>query len=128
MMTNATYIDLLNKPACTLTALEQYFVNKYCDENREKVEAMFLDSHPGTRALPEHPQEQTIEKPAKKMARGIKGLADELGVCAATAQKIKNSGVIDKAISQQGRVILIDMDKAMQLMSADPWARKQVRR
>lgn len=51
-----------------------------------------------------------------KLAYGIKGLAQSLGCSQATAQRIKSSGRLDKAISQDGRVIVVDVELALELM------------
>lgn len=47
---------------------------------------------------------------------GIDGLANFLGTSRSTAQRIKNSGIIEEAIVQRGRTIIIDGDMAMRLM------------
>ena len=54
--------------------------------------------------------------PKKKYEYGIKGLAKILGCSRAKASKIKNSGVIDEAIFQNGKIIVIDIEKALQLL------------
>ena len=46
---------------------------------------------------------------------GLEGIASIFGVSISTAKRIKASGIIDKAISQHGRVILTDVDKALEL-------------
>lgn len=50
-------------------------------------------------------------------AHGIKGLADFLGCGKTKAQAVKNSGVIDDAIVQNGRKIIIDKNKAFELLN-----------
>lgn len=47
---------------------------------------------------------------------GLAGLAKLLGVCKATASSIKRSGILDPAISQHGKVIVVDADLALELM------------
>ncbi len=65
--------------------------------------------------------EQTVQnklqvgKEENEIVEGLAGLAKILGVSIATAQKIKNSGILDKAIGQVGRKILIDKKKAIEL-------------
>lgn len=49
---------------------------------------------------------------------GIKGLCDLLQCSKATAHRIKNSGVIKDAITQNGRKIVIDAQKALDLIHA----------
>ena len=46
---------------------------------------------------------------------GLEGIASIFGVSISTAKRIKASGIIDKAISQHGRVIVTDVDKALEL-------------
>lgn len=53
----------------------------------------------------------------KKLAYGIKGIAETFGCSIPTANRIKKGGVIDKAISQVGRKIVLDVDLALELAS-----------
>lgn len=53
----------------------------------------------------------------KKYEYGIKGLAKILGCSRAKASKIKNSGVINEAIFQNGKIIIIDIEKALRLLN-----------
>ena len=46
---------------------------------------------------------------------GLESIASTFGVSISTAKRIKASGIIDKAISQHGRVIVTDVDKALEL-------------
>ena len=55
--------------------------------------------------------------PKKKYEYGIKGLAKILGCSRAKASKIKNSGIIDEAIFQNGKIIVIDIEKALELLN-----------
>ena len=54
------------------------------------------------------------EKP-KHLVYGIKGIADTFGCSIPTANRIKRSGIIDGAITQVGRKIVIDADLALEL-------------
>ena len=54
------------------------------------------------------------EKP-KRLVFGIKGIADTFGCSIPTANRIKRSGIIDGAITQVGRKIVIDADLALEL-------------
>ena len=56
-----------------------------------------------------------LDKPDRKLAYGIKGIAETFGCSIPTANRIKKSGIIDKAISQLGRKIVIDVDLALEL-------------
>ena len=62
----------------------------------------------------EMPKHEVIQS-ERKLAYGIKGISDIFGCSTATAQRIKNTGRIDKAISQVGRKIVIDCEKAIEL-------------
>ena len=50
-------------------------------------------------------------------ATGISGLAKALGVSYSTAKRLKASGVLDKAITQTGKVIITDVTLARQLLT-----------
>ena len=52
----------------------------------------------------------------KKYVQGINGIANLFGCSKSTAQRIKNSGVINDAITQVQRKILVDADLALQLV------------
>lgn len=51
----------------------------------------------------------------RKYVYGLKGLAKLLGVSVSKAYNVKRSGVIDAAISQNGRSIITDADMAVRL-------------
>lgn len=65
----------------------------------------------------ENTQQQPIRLPDRRYVYGIFGLATLLGCSKPTAQRIKNSGKIDAAISQEGRKIIVDADKVLELLS-----------
>ncbi len=54
--------------------------------------------------------------PQKRLVYGIAGIAQIFNCSMTTANRIKKSGKIDKAISQHGRMIVIDVDLALELM------------
>lgn len=60
----------------------------------------------------------------REFATGVKGLAKALGVSYSTAKRLKASGVIDKAISQTGKVIITDVALARELLSGATHGRK----
>ena len=60
-------------------------------------------------------ENKTEITPPKHLAYGIRGIADTFGCSIPTANRIKKSGVIDDAISQTGRKIVVDVDKALAL-------------
>ncbi len=64
------------------------------------------------------PKEETINKDytGNKYIYGLKGIRDEFNVCHATAQKYKD-GILKDAIIQNGRKIIVDVEKARELFS-----------
>lgn len=54
---------------------------------------------------------------APETVSGIAGIAQIFGVSESTAKRIKASGIINKAISQSGRVIVTDVKLARELYS-----------
>lgn len=60
-------------------------------------------------------QKEIIYKEEKKYAYGLRGLAYILGCSRTHAVKVKNSGILDEAIVQNGRKIIIDVDLAIKL-------------
>lgn len=51
----------------------------------------------------------------KKFVYGLRGLASLFGCSIPTANRIKQSGKIDKAITQIGRKIIVDAELALEL-------------
>lgn len=62
----------------------------------------------------EEPDEQVQQ--IDKYSYGLSGLAALLRCSKTTAWKIKGSGKIDKAIRQVGRKIIVDNEKALELL------------
>lgn len=58
---------------------------------------------------------QPTEPGLPRFVYGIKGIAQIFGVSERQARYIKSSGVISKAIKQQGRTIITDANLALQL-------------
>ena len=56
-------------------------------------------------------------KVKKHYVYGLAGLCNLLGCSTATASRIKKSGVIDAAISQVGKIIVVDADLAIDLIN-----------
>lgn len=65
-------------------------------------------------------KEQTVQvnntDTERKLVYGIAGIARLFNCSMTTANRIKASGRIDKAISQHGRTIIVDADLALELM------------
>lgn len=60
----------------------------------------------------EHAPEQE-----RRLVYGIVGIAQIFNCSIATANRIKKSGKINKAISQRGRLIVVDANKALELFN-----------
>ena len=54
--------------------------------------------------------------PARRYVYGIKGIMQLFGVSNVTAQRYKR-GIIREAVSQNGRIIVVDADLALQLFN-----------
>ena len=67
--------------------------------------------------------ESASNKPKQEVSKerryeyGIAGIARIFNCSISTANRIKASGKIDKAISQRGRLIVIDAEKAIELFN-----------
>ena len=55
--------------------------------------------------------------PEIKYEYGLKGLAKTLGCSRSKAAELKSTGILDDAIIQNGHLIIIDKEKAMELMA-----------
>lgn len=58
--------------------------------------------------------EETPKK--RRLVYGLAGLSQLLGCSTSTAARIKKSGVLDPAIHQTGKIIVVDADLALDLM------------
>ncbi len=68
----------------------------------------------------------TPESKTEKYVYGLGGLARHLGCSTNTAGRIKRSGIIDKAITQIGRTIVVDADLVLQLaQTTQPFNRRK---
>ena len=72
----------------------------------------------------ENSKEPSAVKQEKRYEYGIPGIQNIFKCCYGTAYKIKSSGKIDKAITQIGRKIIIDVDLAMELAGQKNGGRK----
>lgn len=61
----------------------------------------------------EAPKEEKV--PEKRIVYGLAGIAELFDCSISTAQRIKNSGKLKKAITQVGRKIVVDADLALEL-------------
>lgn len=73
----------------------------------------------GESHTPESPQSSPLPPTmeGKRLAYGISGIAQLFNCSMTTANRIKGSGIIDKAIAQYRHTIVVDADLALQLMA-----------
>lgn len=69
-------------------------------------------------------QPVTLSETQKKYVYGIGGIARLFGCSIPTANRIKQSGKIDKAITQIGRKIIVEAELAMELAGRKSGGRK----
>ena len=74
--------------------------------------------------LQQKPQIFDTTNPDKRYAYGIAGIAKIFDCSIPTANRIKSSGKIDKAITQIGRKIIVDIDLALELAGKKEGGRK----
>lgn len=67
----------------------------------------------------------TIGNDDKRYVYGIDGIARLFGCSKPTANRIKKSGKIDGAITQIGRKIIVDADKALELAGIKTGGRRK---
>ncbi len=67
---------------------------------------------------------QPITDTSKKYVYGILGISKLFGCSIPTANRIKKSGKIDKAITQIGRKIIVDAELALELAGKKTGGRK----
>ena len=63
------------------------------------------------------PATQAQQKEEKRLVYGIAGIAQIFNCSMTTANRIKASGRINDAITQHGRIIVVDANKALQLFN-----------
>jgi len=68
--------------------------------------------------------EPFVVNPNKKYVYGLQGIAHLFGCSMPTANRIKKSGKIDKAITQIGRKIIVDAELALELAGKKTGGRK----
>lgn len=91
------YVALLDKPLWQFTGKDHVYMMKHVLMESLSVESM-------------EPSYQ------KRYVQGYQGIATLFGCSKSTAQRIKKSGIIDEAITQVNRKILVDADLALQLV------------
>ena len=93
-----TLHELLEKPVWQMTGEELLFLAQQGSTQRER-----------------DTQDKTPAKEERHFVYGLSGLARLFGCSLPTANRIKQSGKIDRAITQVGRKIIVDADLALEL-------------
>ncbi len=91
------YVALLDKPLWQFTGKDHVYMMKHV-----LMESLSVES--------------TEPSSQKRYVQGYQGIASLFGCSKSTAQRIKKSGIIDEAITQVNRKILVDADLALQLV------------
>lgn len=68
-------------------------------------------------AMAQAPVVEKKPEQTKRLVYGISGIAQLFNCSMTTANRIKASGRIDDAITQHGRIIVVDADKALLLFN-----------
>ena len=97
--------ELLSKPVWQMTGEEFIFLSKHASRQTET-------------------QPQPITDTERKYVYGILGVAKLFGCSLPTANRIKKSGKIDKAITQIGRKIIVNVELALELAGKKTGGRK----
>ena len=92
-------MDEKNKPLFTLTVGEFLDLQKKAEQETQARETV-------SPALPDSP----------RYVYGLKGIAALFGCGMVTASKVKRSGLIDRAVTQIGRKIIVDAPLALELV------------
>lgn len=94
---DSEYEELLEKPLWQFTGKDHEYMLKH----------VLMESFTSVDAEPSS---------QKRFVQGYQGIASLFGCSKSTAQRIKKSGIIDEAITQVNRKILVDADLALQLV------------
>lgn len=94
-----TIHELLDKPVWQMTG----------------EELLFLAQHGSASGSGDKAKESTTAKEERRYVYGLSGIARLFGCSLPTANRIKQSGKINRAITQVGRKIIVDADLALEL-------------
>ena len=97
--------ELLSKPVWQMTGEEFIMLSRHASVQTEA-------------------QPQPVTETSRKYVYGIPGIAKLFGCSLPTANRIKKSGRIDKAITQIGRKIIVDAELALELAGKKTGGRK----
>lgn len=93
--------------------MEQEQINEIVSQIVGKLEA-YLESHP--RTIGAAVREAPAPTPSRRYVYGLKGIMELFNVSNMTAQRYKRT-IIKDAVSQNGRKIVVDADKAVALFN-----------
>ena len=97
--------ELLSKPVWQMTGEEFIMLSRHASGQTEA-------------------QPQPVTDTSRKYVYGIPGIARLFGCSLPTANRIKKSGKIDKAITQIGRKIIVDAELALEQAGKKTGGRK----
>ena len=97
--------ELLSKPVWQMAGEEFIFLSKHASRQTET-------------------QPQPVTDTERKYVYGILGIAKLFGCSLPTANRIKKSGKIDKAITQIGRKIIVNVELTLELAGKKTGGRK----
>ena len=93
-----------------LITMEQLLAKPVCMMTGEELSLLLQNAGKGTTMMS---AEETSK--SKRYVHGIAGIAEIFGCSIPTANRIKTSGMIDDAITQVGRKIIVDQELALHL-------------
>lgn len=64
-----------------------------------------------------YPSERNSARDPPRLVHGLDGLCELIGCSKSTAMRVKKSGILDEAIIQKNRKIIIDAEKALKILS-----------
>lgn len=94
--------SLLAKPIAMMTGSEFMELARQCGFDKKNESTQEVEG---------------VSNQRRNWVHGIKGLCTLLGCSTATANRIKASGIIDKATRQVNRTILFDADLVLELIN-----------
>lgn len=103
---NKTIEELLSKPVWQMTGEELLAIAQQGKQKAEETKTV------------------EAERSGKRYVYGISGIAQLFGCSKPTANRIKQSGKIDRAITQIGRKIIVDADLALDLADRKPGTKR----
>jgi len=110
-MNLVTIESLLTKPVCMMTGEELSLLLQHSgDVGRSNGHHLEITDNGTARVSAEETPEYK-----KRYVYGVQGIAETFGCSIPTANRIKASGVIDDAITQVGRKIIVDPELALKL-------------